>query len=79
VTDYTALDASGVLRACGDNGSKWAAAFKQHAEKLGHHGMDEGWLIGWFFNAIEGACDTRRWRAEAEETAPWQASPILPR
>jgi hypothetical protein len=63
--DYTAMDAPGVLSACADDGHKWAAAFKQHAEKLGHIGMDEGWLIGWFCNAIEGSADTRRWRNEA--------------
>jgi hypothetical protein len=65
--DYTSMNGPGVIRECGDDGSKWAIAFKQHAEKLGHSGMDEGWLIGWFANAIEGAGDTRRWRTEVQE------------
>ena len=63
--NYTAMNGPTLLEACGDDAAKWAAAFKQHAEKLGHSGMDEGWLIGWFANAIERSCDERRWRKAA--------------
>ena len=63
--NYTALDGPDLLSALGDDAGKWAAAFKQTAEKLGHHGMDEGWLIGWFANAIEHSNDVRRWQREA--------------
>lgn len=33
--------------------AKWAAEFRTTARKLGYSDMDEGWLIGWFANAIE--------------------------
>lgn len=62
--DYTALDSAALLRELGDSGQKWAAAFNQHAQKLGYSVMDEGWLIGWFANAIEHSSDVRRWRRE---------------
>ncbi len=32
--------------------SVWAAEFRQIALGLGYSDMDEGWLIGWFANAI---------------------------
>lgn len=51
--DYTAMDGPTMLAACGDNGAKWANAFCQTAKKLGHGDIDEGWMIGWFANAIE--------------------------
>lgn len=51
--DYTAMDAPTMLAEMGDDAQKWAAAFVQTAEKLGHTGIDEGWMIGWFANAIE--------------------------
>ena len=66
--DYTAMPNGEILQTLGDDASKWAAAFKQHAEKLGHTGMDEGWLIGWFANAIEHSTDVRRWRQEKAAT-----------
>lgn len=70
--DYTRMQASEMLGNLGDDGAKWAAAFRQHAEKLGHAGMDEGWLAGWFANAIEHSSDVRRWAAEP---TPNPASP----
>ena len=33
----------------------WAAEFRKVALRLGYSDMDEGWLIGWFANAIEAA------------------------
>ena len=59
VIDYTAMESWELLEACRDDASKWAAAFCQTAEKLGHHGIDEGWMIGWFANAIEHSHDVR--------------------
>lgn len=38
---------------CGDDARKWASAFRRTALRLGYSDMDEGWLIGWFANAIE--------------------------
>jgi hypothetical protein len=60
--DYTFMDGPTMLDTCRDDASKWAAAFCQIAEKLGHKGIDEGWMIGWFANAIETACDHRMGR-----------------
>lgn len=37
----------------GDDAQKWAKGFNETAVKLGYSEMDEGWLIGWFANAIE--------------------------
>jgi len=31
---------------------EWAKAFNVTAQKLGYGEMDEGWLIGWFANAM---------------------------
>ena len=59
MTDYTALDGPALLNALGDDASKWAAAFRQTATKLGYSDMDEGWLIGWFANAIEHSWEIR--------------------
>lgn len=68
-TDYTALQDGDMLAAVRDDAFKWATAFCQHAEKLGHHGIDHGWMIGWFANAIEHSGDVRRWAREASLAA----------
>lgn len=65
-TDYTIMEGAELLSALDDDASKWAAAFRQIALKLGYSDMDEGWLIGWFANAIEHSSDVRRWRRERE-------------
>ncbi len=65
--DYTKLDSASLLDTLRDDAAKWAAAFNQHAVKLEHSPMDEGWLTGWFANAIEGSCDVRK-RAQAAAT-----------
>jgi len=44
-----------LLERLGDDAAKWAAEFRKTAIKLGYSDMDEGWLIGWFANAIENA------------------------
>lgn len=55
--DYTALEGPELLQAVGTDAAKWAAAFKQTATKLGYSDMDEGWLIGWFANAMMAMYD----------------------
>jgi hypothetical protein len=30
----------------------WASEFNSVAQRLGYSPMDEGWLIGWFANAM---------------------------
>lgn len=64
-----------VLARLGDDAAKWAAEFRQTAIRLGYSDMDEGWLISWFANAIEGSAQHRRnGRAgiEGTETRPEQ-------
>lgn len=39
---------------------KWAAEFNRIAVTLGYSEMDEGWLIGWFANAIMRGYDAGR-------------------
>lgn len=58
--DYTTMSYAALYAALKDDGAKWAEAFCQHAKKLGHT-LDEGWVIGWFANAIENSwtCRTR--------------------
>jgi hypothetical protein len=67
MTDYTKMTAHEMLQEVGDDAQKWAAAFCQTAEKLGHHGIDEGWMIGWFANAIEQSTTVRAARTPAPE------------
>lgn len=42
-----------LLQRMGASGAVWAAEFNKVAVTLGYSDMDEGWLIGWFANAIE--------------------------
>ena len=56
--DYTAMSSAEMLSVLRDDGAAWAAAFCQIAKKLGHD-IDEGWMIGWFANAIETSWQTR--------------------
>jgi hypothetical protein len=51
---------SEMLAKMGTDGSKWAAEFRRIALELGYSDMDEGWLIGWFANAIEMGRDAGR-------------------
>ena len=59
MTDYTQMSGPELLQALGDDAAKWAAAFCQRAKKYGGHDIDEGWMIGWFANAIEHSHDVR--------------------
>lgn len=53
------------LARIGTDGAKWAAEFRQIAISLGYSDMDEGWLTGWFANAIEAGGDRERRLATA--------------
>ena len=44
-----------MLTRIGCDAAKWATEFRATALRLGYSDMDEGWLIGWFANAIEQA------------------------
>ncbi len=57
--DFDKMDGPELLAYCRDDGMKWAQAFNHTAKKLGYSEMDEGWLLGWFANAIENSWDIR--------------------
>jgi len=78
MTDYTKMTASEMLQDVGDDAQKWAAAFCQTAEKLGHHGIDEGWMIGWFANAIELSTAVRAARTPAPEGEVVGTAGVMP-
>jgi hypothetical protein len=48
-----------LLKYMGTDGRKWAEEFCKIARDKGHV-LDEGWMIGWFANAIEAGRDARR-------------------
>ena len=50
---------------CGADAAKWAEQFRLTAIRLGYSDMDEGWLMGWFANAIETAAQVRREMAQS--------------
>lgn len=56
---------AGLLARLGDDASKWASEFQQTAIRLGYSDMDEGWLLGWFANAIEHSHSLRQHRTAA--------------
>jgi hypothetical protein len=68
-----------LLEHCGMDAARWAAEFRKTAVQLGYSDMDEGWLIGWFANAIMNTHDIllkvgpmngdhAEWLAEREKT-----------
>lgn len=59
MTDYSTMEGWQLIQECADDAAKWAAAFRQTAIKLGYSDMDEGWLIGWFANAMQTNFDIR--------------------
>lgn len=64
--DYVGMTGPQLLEALGDDASKWAAAFCQHAKTFNHSDIDEGWMISWFANAIEHSHDVRGRRAKPQ-------------
>ena len=52
------MNDSDLLVYCGQNAGRWAEMFCQTAKRLGHD-IDEGWMLGWFSNAIVTATDLR--------------------
>ena len=42
-----------LLQRLGNDATKWAAEFRKTAIRLGYSDMDEGWLTGWFANAMQ--------------------------
>jgi hypothetical protein len=69
-----------ILQRLGADGKLWAEEFNKTAVKLGYSEMDEGWLTGWFSNAIENTCVTRRCRIpdwRSMDTAPKDGTRVL--
>lgn len=46
----------------------WAESFCATAAKLGHPGIDEGWMIGWFANALMRGYDEHARRVSKQVT-----------
>ena len=44
----------------------WAKAFCEKAAANGHPGIDEGWMIGWFANALMRGFDEAQMRASGD-------------
>ena len=65
--------AGAFLQRLGMDGQLWAKEFRATAQRLGYGDMDEGWLIGWFCNAIMAGYDRRG----QEQPVP-QAQDALP-
>lgn len=59
--NYYSMSGPELLKACGDDASKWAAAFCQIKKAQGWSAddIDEGLMISWFANAIEHSGDVR--------------------
>lgn len=53
----------------------WARDFNATAKSLGYCDMDEGWLIGWFANAIMRGFDESERRRDAEHEQAAQDAP----
>ena len=64
--DYTAVEDHLMAGMLGNDCGAWATAFCQHAKKLHGIDLDEGWLAGWFANAMEMAASRRAKRLENE-------------
>lgn len=66
--DYTALEGGDILQALGDDASKWAEAYCQHAIKFGFDRNDREIMVTWFANAIEHSHDVRMRRSRPDTT-----------
>lgn len=62
--DVASMSGPALLEYCGDRGDRWAAAFCSVARNKGIE-LDEGWMIGWFANAIEHSSQMRKPQCQA--------------
>jgi hypothetical protein len=58
--------AGDMLQRLGVDGKLWAEEFHRTAIALGYPTMDDGWLLGWFCNAIMAGYDEARRRYDPE-------------
>jgi hypothetical protein len=66
---------------CDRDAARWAREFNDVLAKEYNLRVDEGWLIGWFANAMMCGEDTYRWRQEkavSERTDILQVLPLAP-
>lgn len=49
-----------LLKRLGTDASLWAKELNKTAINIGYSSMDEGWLIGWFANAMMAMYDANR-------------------
>ena len=60
---------------CDRDAARWAREFNDVLAKEYNLRVDEGWLLGWFANAMMCGEDTYRWRVEQEDAAALRAAP----
>jgi hypothetical protein len=65
--------AGDLLQRLGVDGKLWAEEFSATATGLGYPEMDDGWLLGWFCNAIMAGYDEARRRYDPELKAQLEA------
>jgi hypothetical protein len=70
--------AGAMLARLGTDGREWAVEFRKTALRLGYSDMDEGWLIGWFCNAIMASADAEARKRDAASAEPRAASELPP-
>lgn len=55
---------------CDPDAARWAREFMEVWNK--NPVMDEGWMLGWFANAIMCGADTERWKQDRLRAAGWR-------
>lgn len=68
------------LSAMGTDAALWADNFRKVALRLGYDDMDDGWLLGWFANAIEAGRNASRGphdKYQAEISRLWHENQTL--
>ena len=67
--------AGDMLSRLGMDGKLWAEEFQKTALTLGYPEMDDGWLLGWFCNAIMAGYDHARRKYDPEILAHFRPQP----
>ena len=77
IIDYARMPEHKMLDAMSDDAARWATAFCQIAKRSQGLDIDEGWMIGWFANAIEHSTMVRQARARPR-IQPVVATSLVP-
>jgi hypothetical protein len=67
--------AGDMLSRLGMDGKLWAEEFQKTALSLGYPEMDDGWLLGWFCNAVMAGYDHARRKYDPEVLAVFRPQP----